>query len=92
MMFAVTLVGILLTMTLALLRAFAGPSVYDRILALNMFGTKTVLLIGVSGFFSGRPEWMDLALVYALVNFVGTLAVMRFSKFGQLASDLQPKE
>ena len=92
MMFAVTMVGILVTMALALFRALAGPSVYDRILALNMFGTKTVLLIGVSGFLVGRPEWMDLAIVYALMNFVGTLAVLRFSKYGQLASDSQAKE
>lgn len=91
MMFGVALVGILATMALALFRAFVGPSVYDRILALNMFGTKTVLLIGVSGFLVGRPEWMDLALVYALINFVGTLAVLRFAKYGQLASDSQSK-
>jgi multicomponent Na+:H+ antiporter subunit F len=91
-MFEVTLIGVLITMSLALFRAFAGPSVYDRILALNMFGTKTVLLIGVSGFWVGRPEWMDLAIVYALINFVGTLAVLRFSKYGQLASDLQIKD
>lgn len=92
MMFEVTLIGVLITMGLALFRAFAGPSVYDRILALNMFGTKTVLLIGVSGFWVGRPEWMDLAIVYVLINFVGTLAVLRFSKYGQLASDLQLKD
>ena len=91
-MFEVTLIGVLITMSLALFRAFVGPSVYDRILALNMFGTKTVLLIGVSGFWVGRPEWMDLAIVYALINFVGTLAVLRFSKYGQLASDLQIKD
>ena len=90
-MFVVATVGILVTMALALLRAFAGPSVYDRILALNMFGTKTVLLIGVSGFMTERPDWMDLAIVYALINFVGTLAVLRFAKYGQLSSDLQPK-
>ena len=91
-MFEVTMGGILITMTLALFRAFAGPTVYDRILALNMFGTKTVLLIGVSGFLTGRPEWMDLAIVYALINFVGILAVLRFSKYGQLANDLQAKD
>jgi multicomponent Na+:H+ antiporter subunit F len=90
-MFEVTMIGILATMALALLRAFAGPTVYDRILALNMFGTKTVLLIGVSGFLTQRPEWMDLAIVYALINFVGTLAVLRFSKYGQLSSDAQAK-
>lgn len=91
-MFVAAALAILVTMSLALLRAFRGPSVYDRILALNMFGTKTVLLIAVSGFLSGRPEWLDLALIYTLMNFIGTLAVLRFSKYGNLASDEQLKE
>jgi multicomponent Na+:H+ antiporter subunit F len=81
----------LVSMLLALVRATLGPTVYDRILALNMFGTKTVLLIAVSGFFYGRPEWLDLAIVYALINYAGTLAVLRFSRYGNLASDERPK-
>ena len=55
---------------------------FDRILALNAFGTKTVLLIAVIGFLSGRPDFLDLALVYALMNFIGVIAVLRFSKYG----------
>ncbi len=90
-MFAVATIAILVTMLLALLRAFLGPTVYDRILALNMFGTKTVLLIAVSGFLTGRPDWLDLALLYALMNFIGVLAVLRFSKYGDLGSDEQVK-
>lgn len=86
-MFWVALVGILITMALALVRATLGPTVYDRVLAANMFGTKTVLLIAVSGFLQGRPEWLDLAIVYALINFVGTLATLRYSKYGTLAAD-----
>ena len=89
MMFAVAAVGVLITMLLALTRALRGPTVYDRILALNMFGTKTVLLIAVSGFLAGRPEWLDLALLYALIGFIGLLAVLRFSKYGELGSDEQ---
>lgn len=91
-MFAVAAGGLLVTMALALLRACLGPTVFDRILAINVFGTKTVLLIAVSGFLSGRPEWLDLAIVYALVNFVGTLAVLRFARFGQLRSDAVVKD
>ena len=91
MMFAAATAAILVTMLLALLRALLGPTVYDRILALNMFGTKTVLLIAVSGFLTGRPEWLDLAILYALMNFIGVLAVLRFSKYGDLASDEQGK-
>ncbi len=89
--FAVAMAGVLATMMLALVRAFKGPTVFDRVLAANMFGTKTVLLIAVSGFLSGRPEWLDLALLYALMNFIGVIALLRFSKFSNLASDEQIK-
>jgi len=89
--FAVAMTGVLATMMLALVRAFMGPTVFDRVLAANMFGTKTVLLIAVSGFLSGRPEWLDLALLYALMNFIGIIALLRFSKFSNLASDEQVK-
>ena len=61
------MLGILVTMLIALTAAVRGPSVFDRILAINMFGTKTVLLIAVSGFLTGRPEWLDLAILYALI-------------------------
>lgn len=86
-MFAVAMAGILVTMLLALVRAILGPTVFDRVLAANMFGTKTVLLIAVSGFLFGRPEWLDLALLYALMNFTGMLALLRFTKFENLADD-----
>jgi len=81
-MLAVATGAVLLAMGLALVRAWAGPTVFDRILALNAFGTKTVLLIAVIGFLSGRPDFLDLALVYALMNFIGVIAVLRFSKYG----------
>jgi multicomponent Na+:H+ antiporter subunit F len=89
--FVIVMVGVFTTMFLALLRAFMGPTVFDRVLAANMFGTKTVLLIAVSGFLTGRPEWLDLALLYALMNFIGMIALLRFSKFSNLASDEQAK-
>lgn len=76
--------AVAVTMSLALTRAILGPSVYDRVLALNVFGTQTVLLIAVAGYLAGRPEWLDLALTYVLINFLGTLAVMRYSKYGSL--------
>jgi len=84
--FFIAAIGVVVTMSLALLRSILGPSTYDRILALNSFGTKTVLLIAIAGFLDGRPEWLDLAIVYALINFIGTLAVLRFSKYGSLAA------
>jgi multicomponent Na+:H+ antiporter subunit F len=89
--FVVAMLGVLATMLLALVRAFMGPTVFDRVLAANMFGTKTVLLIAVSGFLTGRPEWLDLAILYALMNFIGMVALLRFSKFSNLAIDEQIK-
>jgi multicomponent Na+:H+ antiporter subunit F len=84
-MFTVAMVGIMVTMSLALARAMLGPSTFDRILALNMFGTKTVLLISVAGFLTGRPDFLDLALLYALMNFIGVIAVLRFLRFRSFA-------
>lgn len=83
-MFIAVTVAILITMVLALTRALLGPTVYDRVLAVNMFGTKTVLLIAVLGFLNGRPDFLDIALVYALINFIGIIAVLKLLKFGDL--------
>lgn len=77
-MYTIVSIAILVTMGLALARALLGPSVYDRVLAVNMFGTKTVLLLAVVAFFYERPDFLDLALTYALINFVGVLAVLEF--------------
>jgi multicomponent Na+:H+ antiporter subunit F len=84
-MFAAASVAILVTMVLLLVRALLGPTVYDRILALNSFGTKTVLIIAAYGFLTGRPDFLDIALVYALINFVGTVAVLKYFEYGDLA-------
>ena len=72
------MIGVLATMLLALIRALKGPTVYDRVLAVNMFGTKTVLLLSVIGFLTGRPDFLDLGLVYALINFIGTIAILKY--------------
>ena len=77
-MYAVVSLAILVTMILALVRALRGPTVYDRILAVNMFGTKTALLLAVIAFLFERPDFLDLALAYALINLVGVLAVLEF--------------
>ena len=84
-MFGAATAALLVCMAITLARAIVGPTVFDRILAVNSFGTKTVLLIAVYGFLSGRPDFLDLALVYALMNFIGTIAVMKFARFGDLA-------
>jgi multicomponent Na+:H+ antiporter subunit F len=84
-MLSAALVAILVTMVLALIRAFEGPSAYDRMLAANLFGTKTVLLIALGGHLLSWHSFLDVALLYAMVNFVGTIAVMRFFEYGDVA-------
>ncbi len=78
MMLAVAGFAILVTMALALARGILGPTSYDRVLAVNMFGTKTVLLLALVAMLFGRPDFIDLALAYALINFIGILAVLQF--------------
>ena len=88
----VTAIAILITMTLALIRAMLGPTIFDRVLALNMFGTKTVLLICVIGFLTGRTDFLDLALLYSLMNFIGMVALLRFSEYGGFGVSQNEKE
>lgn len=78
---AAVCIAIMIVMALALARAFNAPTVYDRILGVNMFGTKTVLFIAVIGFLTGRPDFLDIAIVYALINFIGMVAVLRFFEY-----------
>ena len=80
-MFAASSAAVLAVMALTLVRALMGPTVYDRILAVNAFGSLTVLLIAVFGFLTGRPEFLDIALIYALINFIATIAVSKFVEF-----------
>ncbi len=91
-MFAVAGVALLLVMAMVLARAVLGPTVYDRILAANVFGTLTVGFIAVFGFLIGRPEFLDIALVYALINFIGTIAVTKYVKFAHLGTPVGGRE
>ena len=72
-------IAILVVMIMSITRAILGPTFYDRILAVNVFGTKTVLLIALLGFVMGRPEFLDIAIVYALINFISVIGVLRYS-------------
>ncbi len=83
-MFIAATLAIMVSMALVLVRAFVGPTIYDHILAVNLFGTKALLLIAVMGFLTERPEFLDIALLYALINFIGTIAIMKFFKFSHL--------
>ncbi len=83
MLIAATL-SILATVALALLRAVLGPTVFDRLQAANSIGTCAMLLLAVLGFLNGRPEFLDLALVYGLLNAIGVFAVLKFMRQGDL--------
>jgi multicomponent Na+:H+ antiporter subunit F len=82
--FAAATTALLVTIVLALARAVLGPTVFDRVLAMNTVGTAAVLLLSVIGFLTGRPDFLDLAIVYGLLNVVGTIAVLKFFRFGSL--------
>lgn len=86
-MYTVAIIAILITILLALVRALLGPTVYDRIAAMNMLGTKTLLLIAVFAFLTGRHDLLDIALVYALINFIGTVAVLKLVEQGNFYTD-----
>ncbi len=82
--FAVGAVAILVTLALALIRSFKGPTVYDRILAVNTVSSQTILMLALLGFLMGRPHFLDIALVYVLIAFTGMMAVLKFFGYGNL--------
>lgn len=87
-MFITATIAIIIVMLIILLRASLGPTVFDRVLAINTFGTATVLLIALFGFLTDRPDFMDIALLYALINFVSTIAVLKLFRYGNLGESL----
>ena len=89
-MFAVAALALLVTLALAVVRAALGPSVFDRAQAANSVGTACMLLLAVMGFLAGRPEFLDLALTYALLNVIGTIAVLKYFRRGDLGDAGDP--
>lgn len=83
-MFAAAALALLVTLALAITRAIAGPTVFDRVLAGNTVGTVAMLLLSVIGFLAARPEFLDLAITYGLLNAVGTIAVLKYFRQGDL--------
>ena len=73
--------AIFVAITLLLVRVFAGPTLYDRALAVNSLGTKVVVLLALIGFLMGRPDFLDIAALYALINFVATIAILKFFRY-----------
>ena len=92
MIINLVIVALLVTMGMALIRAIQGPTVYDRILAANVFNTKTVLMIAALGFVAEEAEdYLDIALAYAIIGFISTLAVLRSAESGVLKQGKSPK-
>jgi multicomponent Na+:H+ antiporter subunit F len=87
MMFAVAIIAVLVALALTVARALMGPTAFDRLLAANTIGTLAVLLLALFGFLTGRPDFLDLGLTYALLNVIGTLAVLKFFRYGALGYD-----
>ncbi|MDP1606997.1 MAG: monovalent cation/H+ antiporter complex subunit F [Rhodocyclaceae bacterium] len=83
-MFAAAAIALLVTAALALARAAIGPTVFDRLQAANTIGTCAMLLVAVMGFLNGRPEFLDLAIIYGLLNVIGMVAVLKFFRQGKL--------
>ncbi|MEM7407890.1 MAG: cation:proton antiporter [Pseudomonadota bacterium] len=86
-MFEAAALAVVVAMFMVLVRAVLGPTIYDRILSVNTFGTKTVLLLALWGYVIERPEFLDIAIVYALLNFIGTIAVLKFFESGDLGDE-----
>jgi len=91
-MFAAAACALLITIALALTRAALGPTVFERLLAANTIGTCSMLLLAVMGFLSGRPDFLDLAIVYGLLNIVGTIAVLKYFRHGNLGDPGETEE
>lgn len=88
-MFTAATLAILVALALVVIRALAGPTVFDRVLAGNSVGTLAILLLAAVGFLTGRPEWLDIAITYGLLNLISTLAILKFFRHGDLAHDVE---
>ncbi len=83
-MFEIAIVALLVSALMLLGRVYLGPTLYDRVIAVNSIGTLAVLIIAVTGFLTGRPDFLDIALLYALLNFIGTIAILKFFRYKML--------
>jgi multicomponent Na+:H+ antiporter subunit F len=83
-MLAAAMVAVLTATTLMVARALIGPSVYDRLVAGNAIGNAAILILALYGFLTARPAFLDIGLTYALLNIIGTFAVLKFLRFGAL--------
>ncbi|MEM8792939.1 MAG: monovalent cation/H+ antiporter complex subunit F [Pseudomonadota bacterium] len=85
-------IAVLATLALAVARALAGPTAFDRLLAANVIGNGAILMLALFGFLTGRPAFLDIGITYSLLNMIGLLAVLKFFRYGALgfAEDNDP--
>lgn len=86
-MFAAGLIAVLAALCLVMVRVIRGPTTFDRLVAANSVGTGAILLLALYGFFIGRPEFLDIGIIYALLNIVGMFAVLKFFRYGALGHE-----
>jgi len=89
-MYEIATLSVLLSLGLAIARVLKGPTVFDRLVAGNSIGTLSVLILALVGYVFGRPEFLDLAITYALLNVIGTIAVLKFFRYGGLGEADDP--
>jgi multicomponent Na+:H+ antiporter subunit F len=90
-MFAIAIIAVLVGLALAVVRILAGPTAFDRLLAANNIGTSAIMLLALFGFMTGRPEFLDIGITYVLLNMIGTLAVLKFFRYGALGHAQDPE-
>lgn len=86
-MFTVAALAVIAALVFVVVRVLRGPTLFDRVLAANSVGTLAIIFLAVLGFLNGRPEWLDIALVYGVLNIIGTIAILKFFRHGDLAHD-----
>lgn len=91
MMFGAAILGVLVALSLTVVRALKGPTAFDRLVAVNSIGSSAIVLLALFGFLTGRPEFLDLGITYALLNMIGILAVLKFFRYGALSHVQDPK-
>lgn len=87
MMFIAAALAIIAALVLVVVRVLRGPTLFDRVLAANSVGSLAIIFLAVLGFLNGRPEWLDIAITYGVLNLIGTLAILKFFRHGDLAHD-----
>lgn len=82
--FQASVIILIITIFVCLYRVVYGPGVENRLIAVNTVGTKTIILLVLIGFIFDRSIFLDIAIIYAMINFIATLAIAKYLKGGSL--------